>query len=225
MYTPNIRSDILSLSSNNALLEFVLHSAPGVQEHLLDSKKDVDRRLKLVCEQFITDTSQAMLGPVTAFNTKVTTFNTLRGEKKAKLSSQPWADTNILTSAVSETVRLIKQNVSILILTYNETFYKCVIQVPNVQRKMQLYLANSETEFILFRPVQYRYILSRVFMSSDTILGPVEHPDGVCEPGLDPEGGVQPGPADHHRLPHPGAARRHPGQRDARPGQEHREIV
>ena len=113
--SPNFRSDILSLSSNNALLEFVLHSAPGVQEHLLDSKKDVDRRLKLVCEQFIADTSQAMLGPVTAFNTKVTTFNTLRGEKKAKLSSQPWADTNILTSAVAETVRLIKQNVSILI--------------------------------------------------------------------------------------------------------------
>ena len=96
------------------MLEFVLHSAPGVQEHLLDSKKDVDRRLKLVCEQFISDTSQSMLGPVSAFNTKVITFNSLRGEKKAKLSSQPWADTNILTSCVAETVRLIKQNVSTL---------------------------------------------------------------------------------------------------------------
>ena len=113
------------MSSNNALLEFVLHSAPGVQEHLLDSKKDVDRRLKLVCEQFIADTSQAMLGPVTAFNTKVTTFNTLRGEKKAKLSSQPWADTNILTSAVSETVRLIKQNVSILIIVMRLYKWSC----------------------------------------------------------------------------------------------------
>ena len=104
------------MSSNNALLEFVLHSAPGVQEHLLDSKKDVDRRLKLVCEQFISDTSQSMLGPVSAFNTKVVTFNSLRGEKKAKLSSQPWADTNILTSCVAETVRLIKQNVRIMTL-------------------------------------------------------------------------------------------------------------
>ena len=27
-------------------------------------------------------------------------------------------------------------------------------QVPAIQRKMQLYLANSETEFILFRPVR-----------------------------------------------------------------------
>merc|ERR1719228_1939705 len=39
----NHRSDILSLSSNNALLEFILHSGPTVQENLLDSKKDVDR--------------------------------------------------------------------------------------------------------------------------------------------------------------------------------------
>ena len=134
------------------MLEFILHSAPAVQEHLLDSKKDVDRRLKLVCEQFIADTSQAMLGPVTAFNTKVVTFNSLRGEKKAKLSSQPWADTNILTTCVAETVRLIKQNVRNTIVASGDT--KFVIQVPSVQRKMQIYLANSETEFILFRPVR-----------------------------------------------------------------------
>ena len=102
------------------MLEFILHSAPAVQEHLLDSKKDVDRRLKLVCEQFIADTSQAMLGPVTAFNTKVVTFNSLRGEKRARLSSQPWADTNILTTCVAETVRLIKQNVRNTILASGE---------------------------------------------------------------------------------------------------------
>ena len=87
----------------------------------------------------------------------MTTFNTLRGEKKAKLSSQPWADTNILTSAVSETVRLIKQNVSVMMKFFRSlnSNTSLAFQVPNVQRKMQLYLANSETEFILFRPVQY----------------------------------------------------------------------
>ena len=29
-----------------------------------------------------------------------------------------------------------------------------MFQVPAIQRKMQLYLANNETEFILFRPVR-----------------------------------------------------------------------
>merc|ERR1712107_719681 len=81
-------------------------------------------------------TSQVMLGSVIHYNSKVATFLTMRGDKSAKLSSQPWADTNLVTSCVAETVRLIKQN------------------VPNVQRKMQIYLANNETEFILFRPVR-----------------------------------------------------------------------
>ena len=121
------------MNGNNALLEFILHSTPAVQvccehktetecgnftfqEHLLDSKKDVDRRLKAVCEQFIADTSQGMLRSVQEINGKVATFQAMRADKQAKLSSQPWADTNILTTAVTETVKLIKQNVGGLIL-------------------------------------------------------------------------------------------------------------
>jgi len=132
----NHRSEILSLNGNNALLEFLLDSSPGVQEHLRDSKKDVDRRLKLVCEQFIADTSANILSSVSNFNSRVATFVTVRGDKPAKLSTQPWADTNTTKDCVAEAVRKIKQ------------------MVPQVQRKMQLYLANRETEFILFRPVR-----------------------------------------------------------------------
>eukprot|EP00092_Neocalanus_flemingeri_P004451 GFUD01004786.1.p1 GENE.GFUD01004786.1~~GFUD01004786.1.p1 ORF type:complete len:913 (+),score=335.84 GFUD01004786.1:66-2804(+) len=132
----NHRSDILSLNGNNALLEFLLDSSPGVQEHSRDSKKDVDRRLKLTCEQFIADTSSNILSSVQNFNSRVSTFVAMRGDKSAKLSTQPWGDTNTTRSCVAETVRRIKQ------------------MVPLVQRKMQLYLANRETEFILFRPVR-----------------------------------------------------------------------
>jgi len=63
-------------------------------------------------------------------------MGTMRGDKAAKLSTQPWGDTNTTKGYVAETVRKIKQ------------------MVPLVQRKMQLYLANRETEFILFRPVR-----------------------------------------------------------------------
>ena len=80
----------------------------------------MDRRLKTVCEQFIADTSGAMLGPVTSFNTKVASFAALKRQGAesragARLASQPWADTNIVSSCVAETVRLIKQNVSVSI--------------------------------------------------------------------------------------------------------------
>ena len=75
----------------------------------------MDRRLKAVCEQFIADTSQGMLRSVMEINTKVATFQAMRADKQAKLSSQPWADTNIITTAVAETVKLIKQNVRAVI--------------------------------------------------------------------------------------------------------------
>ena len=90
---------------------------------MLDSKKDVDRRLKAVCEQFIADTSQGMLRSVVEINQKVNTFQALGADKQAKLSSQPWADTNLITTAVAETVKLIKQNVGRVLFcvwTFNE---------------------------------------------------------------------------------------------------------
>ena len=114
------------MSSNNALLEFILHSAPGVQENMLDSKKDVDRRLKTVCEQFISDTSHIILGSVTQFNSRVSTFISMRQDKQAaKLSSQPWADTNLVTSSVADTIRLIKQHVTIIFIIVNITTSPC----------------------------------------------------------------------------------------------------
>ena len=85
---------------------------------MLDSKKDVDRRLKAVCEQFIADTSVGILRSVMEISSKITTFQAMRSDKQAKLSSQPWADTNLLSTAVTETVKLIKQNVKIIFLFY-----------------------------------------------------------------------------------------------------------
>ena len=133
-----VRSDILALNGSNALLEFLLHSSPGVQEHLLDSKKEVDRRLKAVCEQFIAETSGGMLGSLTTFTARAVGW---RGEAGSRLVGQSWAQPAVLANAVTEAVRLVRQ------------------RVPAIQRKMQLYLANRETEFILFRPVSSHNLL------------------------------------------------------------------
>jgi len=132
----NHRAEILSIGGNNALLEFLLDSSPGVQEHLRDSKKEVDRRLKLTCEQFINDTSGSILELVHSFNNKAAQFSKVRGDRNSRVAAQPWGGTETIRNIVAETVRRVKN------------------QVPLVQRKMQLYLANRETEFILFRPVR-----------------------------------------------------------------------
>lgn len=57
-----------------------------------------------------TPVSPCEAGPVSASTPRCSFFIPC-GQRKAKLSSQPWADTNILTSCVADTVRLIKQNV------------------------------------------------------------------------------------------------------------------
>lgn len=61
------RSRLFSMNSSNALLEFLLEGTPQVKEQLLDSRKDVDRQLKHVCEVFIRDVSRMLVGPVLNF--------------------------------------------------------------------------------------------------------------------------------------------------------------
>lgn len=62
---------IFSLNSNNALLEFLLEGTPMVREHLLDSRKEVDRQLKSCCEVFIKDATELLAGPIISFIEKV----------------------------------------------------------------------------------------------------------------------------------------------------------
>jgi hypothetical protein len=57
------------------------------------------------------------------------------------LAQQPFARADAIGKIVQETQRLIKN------------------QLPTVQRSMQLYLANRETEFILFRPIKVCFVI------------------------------------------------------------------
>lgn len=53
-----------------------------------------------------------------------------------KLSQQPFAKAEAVGEIIRNSQRLIKN------------------KLPLIQRSMQLYLANRETEFILFRPIR-----------------------------------------------------------------------
>ncbi|XP_075992923.1 conserved oligomeric Golgi complex subunit 3 [Anticarsia gemmatalis] len=122
---------IFSLNSNNALLEFLLEGTPMVREHLLDSRKEVDRQLKSCCETFIKGATEILAGPMIAFIEKAQAFTPIE-----QLKSQPWATPEELAVVVKEAQRRIRAHLA------------------SLQRSMQLYLANKETEFILFRPIR-----------------------------------------------------------------------
>ncbi|XP_037298630.1 conserved oligomeric Golgi complex subunit 3 [Manduca sexta] len=122
---------IFSLNSNNALLEFLLEGTPMVREHLLDSRKEVDRQLKSCCESFIKNATEILVGPMISFIEKVQAFTPME-----QLKAQPWATPEQLAVLVKEAQKRIKTHLA------------------PVQRSMQLYLSNKETEFILFRPIR-----------------------------------------------------------------------
>uniref|UniRef100_A0A182N6H8 Conserved oligomeric Golgi complex subunit 3 n=1 Tax=Anopheles dirus TaxID=7168 RepID=A0A182N6H8_9DIPT len=162
------RKQLFSLGSNNALLEFLLDGTPQVREQLLDSRKDVDRQLKMVCETFIKDATKQLVGPVLAFIEQAQ--NHLRSQPGAAspstgataaaggqstgmaLRMAPFAAPQQISSIIQECLRNVKSKLS------------------GLQRSMQLYLANKDTEFILFRPIRNNIIGSFVKLEQILIL-------------------------------------------------------
>ncbi|CAA9998068.1 unnamed protein product [Nesidiocoris tenuis] len=173
----NKRTKLFSLSSNNALLEFLLEGSPEVREQWLDSRKDVDRALKASCEAFILHSTSHLLPSFIPFLEQVGVHWLLCGlwevrkfhysvEKMFASSSQaehwkaeellklqPWATPAALSTLVQNALKCIKT------------------KLPGLQATMQLYLANRDTEFILYRPIRNNVVgcftrLHQVLVSS-----------------------------------------------------------
>uniref|UniRef100_A0A8C2ZWC6 Conserved oligomeric Golgi complex subunit 3 n=1 Tax=Cyclopterus lumpus TaxID=8103 RepID=A0A8C2ZWC6_CYCLU len=127
------------LNSHNAILEFLLEGTPEIKEHYIDSKKDVDRHLKFSCEQFIQQQTRIFVGNLEEFLTKVTEAlktMAIQGGPTYSLSQQPWAQPAKINDIVMTTYRVMKS------------------KLPGTLQSMSLYLANRDTEFILFKPVR-----------------------------------------------------------------------
>ena len=150
------RKQLFALGSNNAILEFLLDGTPQVKEHLHDSRKDVDRQLKMICEQFIRDSSKLLIGPITGFLERAqqllkqtSSAPTTQVQSQRSASATPvnyslrqalWASPQLISGVIQESQRLIKN------------------KLAGLQRSMQLYLSNKDTEFILFRPIRNNII-------------------------------------------------------------------
>lgn len=134
------RKQLFALGTNNALLEFLLDGAPQVKEQLLDSRKDVDRHLKVACENYIKDVTKQLVGPILGFiesaQTVLKQVAQQPGNTGMILRQSPWAVPQQISSLIQESQRNIKS------------------KLAAVQRAMQLYLSNKDTEFILFRPIR-----------------------------------------------------------------------
>ncbi|CAL8344957.1 unnamed protein product [Boreogadus saida] len=140
------------LNSHNAILEFLLEGTPEIKEHYIDSKKDVDRYLKLSCEQFIQQQTHIFVGTLEELLAKVAALKTMaiEGGPTYNLSQQPWAQPAKINEIVTATYRVMKG------------------KLPATLQSMSLYLANRDTEFILFKPV--RNNIQQVFQKAHALL-------------------------------------------------------
>lgn len=137
-------SQMLSLNSNNALLEFLVDGVPQLTEYYIDSKKEVDSELKIVCELFITDVTDAYIAPLASLLDKIDTILKMAEadgkDGKQLLKQQPFAKSDSIRKVVSETCMLLKS------------------KLPSTKQSLTLYLANKDTEFILFKPVKAKVL-------------------------------------------------------------------
>lgn len=140
------RKQLFALGTNNALLEFLLEGTPQVKEHLLDSRKDVDRQLKNSCEHFIKDVTNQLVGPIISFIENAQNLLKQQQMQNTAINQQP--SSNLL---LRQTAWAAPQQISALI---QETQRNIKSKLAGVQRSMQLYLSNKDTEFILFRPIR-----------------------------------------------------------------------
>uniref|UniRef100_A0A673H9A5 Conserved oligomeric Golgi complex subunit 3 C-terminal domain-containing protein n=1 Tax=Sinocyclocheilus rhinocerous TaxID=307959 RepID=A0A673H9A5_9TELE len=138
IFNPKAVPKFFRLNSHNAILEFLLESTPEIREHYIDSKKDVDRHLKSSCEQFIQQQTHMFVGNLEEFLTKVGALKTMavQGGPTYNFSQQPWAQPAKINDIVMATYRILKN------------------KLPITLQSMSLYLANKDTEFILFKPVR-----------------------------------------------------------------------
>jgi hypothetical protein len=63
-------SRIFQVGNQNSILEFMLDGKPEIKEYFIDSKKHVDRQLKLACEDYINSQTRFLIGQMQDFVTR-----------------------------------------------------------------------------------------------------------------------------------------------------------
>jgi len=130
---------LFTLSSNNAVYKMLGTGGPRVLQYQVDSKKELEKQLKAVCEAFIMAVTKVAVEPMLSFITKVTAVKVAAGAHPATakpLREQAFASPAKLAEMVEKVNEALSQ------------------QLPKSIAKMQLYLANSNTQAILFKPVK-----------------------------------------------------------------------
>ena len=124
-------NELLRIKTPAAFLRLLLDGIPDVVEHVVDSKRDIDMQLKHSCTALIRQTISSVVAPWTAFVGDA-------GGGGADRTGTVLPGLEVAGEIANAGVKNAKAI------------------IPDYLRKLRLYLANAETEFILFTPVKVR---------------------------------------------------------------------
>lgn len=131
----------LSLFSNspdaNALLVLAAQGAPRVVESTIDSRRELERHLKVACEAYIMSVTRQIVEPMLSFITKVTAV---------RVSGTLANDAPICQAAFAAPERLTE-----IVARVNDALLS---DLPACVKKMALYLTGTATREIIFNPIK-----------------------------------------------------------------------
>ncbi|KAH0756977.1 hypothetical protein KY290_020470 [Solanum tuberosum] len=123
--------------------------------------RELEKSLKTTCEEFIMSVTKLVVEPLLSFVTKVTAVKVaLSGSQNQKLESGIAKPLKDHAFASPEKIAELLQKVNTAI---DE-------DLPRVLVKMRLYLQNSSTRAILFKPINLEVLKEMLLQASDTIL-------------------------------------------------------
>ncbi|KAG2699275.1 hypothetical protein I3843_07G184700 [Carya illinoinensis] len=132
--------------------------SPRVLESQVDAKKELEKSLKVTCEEFIMSVTKLVVDPMLSFVTKVTAvkFALSSGNQNQKLESVMAKPLKDQAFATPDKVAELVQKVSTAIQQ----------ELPTVMAKMKLYLQNPSTRTILFKPIKTNIVEAHVQVQS-----------------------------------------------------------
>jgi len=142
------------VSNQNSLLEFILDGGPEIKEYFIDSKKGVDRKLKISCEGFIGSQTKFLTGSVQDFLVRANAIV----ELNKKDPNQTKVIITIITYIIYNLYQILKEHKFAQPDTVRELCIEAYRDLKSrtvtTQKSMKLYLANKDTEYILFKPIR-----------------------------------------------------------------------
>ncbi|KAF7837597.1 conserved oligomeric Golgi complex subunit 3 [Senna tora] len=132
--------------------------SPRVLESQIDTKKELEKSLKATCEEFIMSVTKQVVDPLLSFVTKVTAVKVAlsSGGQNQKLES-------VMTKPLREQAFATPDKVAELVQKVRDAIQE---QLPVVIAKMKLYLQNSSTRTILFKPIRTNIVEAHVQIQS-----------------------------------------------------------